>query len=1657
MLEAIRPYEMSVWTLQDGFLAALRVLGVEVKGQIDEPEIDLKIDGTSELHFRIPMYYYDKNERVENPFWYDVKNGLIIQGLRKIKVIFNKGNKELEKVYEFLITEVEETHENGELYCSVTGSGLPFEELGKRGYKISLSEDSYYNEYNEFCDNVLEEAEENDWTAEQVQDALKEAPINNLQYWADKIFENSGWEYEVAMDWYLVDGMVITYPTNPTNALAGYAIVGQAKVGDSNGNFVQKSYLDLTDDEKDTINNVRESKGYRRNDRVYEDAYVTSWINVNDQLIPNAKENAREKYRLFSGENSNIYNLSQELAETFGVYCRYEFEYDDNYHIIGRKAIFYNSFFEEEKGQIDINYPYDTSNVSRTIDSNDVYTKLYVNAVDDDTTLSGKLTIMTTEANKSREDYILNFDYLHDIGAISEEQYAAIEPYEAKMFVVNTRLEELSEQINGLEQEYEEYRATATISSNSILIDNEIINQATELVKNVAGNDEIITIPPTPDLAERGVLLQQEGEEGKYRIKLSPKQGILYGQYPPNNENTPFYTIRVFTDCKNATLCDEYTITYENNIEKDDSGNIIAIKNIVPPTDRRIYYLSYSYRPVLYTEKVVETYTKKLEDDNAAYKNAVDNMEAIDALLEELQEEYDTLLEKKEKAVAKFNIMMGPALREGNWTPEDYNNYGSRYYEEAAFTTDGEPVEPEGGSGKMRLIYDEEAFKGEQLNYYEEGTQTERHYYPFVKLARFLDNDLLQENLGRFSFTFEDNNTTHSAIVVDSDGNPTREDELAQTWNFIIGAEAQFAMLSETTTVNDVTTTTVFPALLLTGFEHNSSELESSINNPRFRVGYTLISEEDLYLANKTNVTPTDLGLQEIEITSADIVNSVNAANYTIVYPRIEFNSLSLKTSEDKLDVQMFNTDGSNLVALEPYTDYSILLRQETQSENANLTRIDAYYITPHLDQLFSNGTYLKKFLVEYEISNADLNIYLDALQVSKTNAYPKVSYSLDVAITNKAKNFIQDAYNKLGRIVYINDHDLKFNNVRGYISGLTLSLDMPWEDSIEIQNYKNKFEDLFSKIVASSEALQANENIYNKAASAFGSNGVLRASNMQSLLDQGQLQYNFLNNKLSITENDGIIGINDNGAIAVTNEGFFTATTQKEDGSWDWSGAITPKGINATQIVTGQLDTNLIRIYSGDNLRFQMNDSGLYAYRTRSDGEYDPLQYVVHNSEGLFLTNKAGAVVNNYKVNTDTNRVAITWDGITIRNLQNQKVFYADDRGNLTLAGTISAKDGSVGGWTIGKNYLVSNNSIYGQAGMANKHVLGINDISSNSDIYKIFWAQGNDGNFYVDSNGKLNADSIVAKTIVVDDIAIGSIPSLWDELTKLIDDIPDMSVTPLNGNMFTQGEDGMIGLTELEFVLSMRPDIPFNTSNLHFYWDTVEEELETDITTEDENEGSSNGNEAQNGGQNNQNDEPESSEFTSQVNYLEFSEHKLTFSISYSLMQHTSPVPYNGSLYITVEYTYTVEEDGQQIEKTCYTNFYLSAALSVEGSMSVVIEADTGDKFNDNDVSNTLKCRCFNNVLGELDATGTTYTYAWYKLTDMGSMDSEWASSKTGEKIWWKDGNYVITSANEIDINDDEFVDKGVFRCEVREKEEEPPTNNSTPNENEQQGSGD
>ena len=1244
-----RTYEVSIWTIQDEFITVLKPLDVENIGQLENKELQLKTDdGINQYSCSIPMYIYRGAERIENPIWYNTLNGNIVSNLRKIKIIINKG-VESEEVYEFLIIKVEERHDKDQLYCDITCEDLVFHELGKQGYKISLSSEVYYDEHDKWA--KYDGDPENE-------------PRNTLQYWLNQFLEplpenpiTTQWYYDVQMNW------------------DAYA------------------------------------EGYLRDPhKVYEEEYTSSWDIQNGKVVPAAITEYKEKERLVDLEESNIFNLTQDLAEKYEVFVKYKYVYDENYHIRGRRIIFYNNYIREEEGYIDITYPYNASQITRTIDAVDVTTKMFVRPITEDSAASGMLTITEVDANKMREDYLLNFDYLYTIGAITEEQYAEIPMYEARMRAHNLKLEELSSYKAVLDDEITDLEALLTTATNAVQLDQERIDESHDLLNSL-------------DLKDTDV------DGSITRDENNPSSAILIGQ-----ENSDMYyinisipgihrdTLHIYTKY-NYVRASEQTNKLEGEISgtfvDDEFGNLVQVKDLSRPSEMQgnQVYLTYKYTPRLKYEQAEKIWSIRLLRDQNDVTNLTTELEEKKATRERVQTEYDELMADKEDIIAKFNRMMGPALRESYWQPEDYNANGGDSFNDIFDVPNNNVAPVVGESGHAQFMWDAEPFKEEQLTSYNLSAVETPIPYPCVDLSDCWD--FVVDNYSQISFMFYD------YIKGDDDVY-----QIKYFKHYTLGSQAQLGFAKDNGTIK--------PIMIITGAEtHSLYTLRNMINarpspaedGPIIGI-YTLVtvpddpSDENSPTHIEARITASVpvrwLNLNTVvdgyNITSAsgfddwiahrfaqednniEIVGLAEAevwSEVTAVYPRIRIDSMLLKNDES---LSLHN----NQTLLENYKDFYLLTRQvnvdpetnayagmyfltikpqamggPTQTTNlSELTPVthNAWAIVFNNDFLEPNTAYTFKlggsttykyalylgdensstdkladaigagesvtFITPatidvpyftlsgdegagnedlsnilpklthssgspllnlyYTLSNAQTAIYLDALQVLKENAYPKVTYTISPTLIHRDFHYI--LHQLLNRIVNINDVDLKFDNVQGYISGLTINLDNPFNDKIEIKNYRNKFEDLFSSIVAQTESMKKNAYTIGLAAAAFTATGALAPAVIQQSINNIDLDYAFNQGNLTIDEENGIWAISDDGVVAMRGGGIFTATEQDDDGNWQWNTGILPSGINASLITTGQLDTNLIRVYAGDKLRFQLNGDGLFAYKSIFD-----------------------------------------------------------------------------------------------------------------------------------------------------------------------------------------------------------------------------------------------------------------------------------------------------------------------------------------------------------------------------------------------------------------------------------------------------------------------
>ena len=993
----VRSYEVSIWTLQDEFITVLKWSDVEQKGRIQDPQLTIADDGTQEFKFSIPMYLYDGEKLVENPIWYNTRNGNIAINLRKIKVIFNKQSID-EKIFEFLITKVTETHESDKLICNIECEGLAFHELGKIGYTISLSLDDY--------DLVYKKWLEEDGTEQN-------RPKQNVQFWCgligleplpsdSNLIRSSQWYYKIDMNW-------------------------------------------------DSVGGIKRNKNI-----VYEEPFVSEW---NDDLSPSKIEQLYEKERTIEVHESNIYNITQEIAKQFGIFCRYEYKHDKNNHIVYKTVVFFNNCLHGDDGNeliIGFTYPHSSKKITREVDSKDIVTKMYVRSMEDSSVLLGEANITYCSANKSGDDYILNFDYLKETGSLTNEQIEAIEEYELAIHEINNAIIPLQNKIAEYERQKVDLEAKITTYRNSITLDKEQINQNSDLAQSLAakyGNGSQYIDAFNEQHPDQGFIVQDAS--GAYYINLKTKQKGIKTD-----------SIKIYRNYSSSTQKFSNEIT-GFKIEYDDYGNPVSIYGIAPGQDgSNKIYMAYEYEPHLYYDNVLKVWEIKLGADQEKYKkalltlgpesttdleydlapvysqyaqgyyhtsynNASENEKnsariqayenGLNYMIASAKETLEEKISEKQQIVKKFNNLMGPALREGYWQPEKYETYGRHYNESQNLGFQLTNALSNDTKDKFVVGWDDILFNEEIDIKYESGIDQSIVYYPCINLSSIYAT--IQPRLFEYSFIFNNNYYNDQADL----------NKISNIRNFSInanrGGEAVFSFIR----INN----NIVPALVLIGAKNMTTEQINFMltsGNPRLGIINTTVNNGNVTTTSEAN----PILLSNITYWTFYSVNSSTLSNdfiqstmsqCSIVYPRIKFSSLMLKTDPTNLFIRFANQP------LEQFENYYVRTRS---IEQRNYQPEYLITIKPECFAI-SNSQTSNNIMVDYVLSNASTSIYLDALKIEKENAYPKVSYTIDPNILNKA--MIRTLYNKLSWIVHINDAQLKLKEAYGYISKLELNL----------------------------------------------------------------------------------------------------------------------------------------------------------------------------------------------------------------------------------------------------------------------------------------------------------------------------------------------------------------------------------------------------------------------------------------------------------------------------------------------------------------------------------------------------------------------------------------------------------------------------------------
>lgn len=142
---------------------------------------------------------------------------------------------------------------------------------------------------------------------------------------------------------------------------------------------------------------------------------------------PNSSHVLYEKIRSITAKNSNRFNILQNIAETFQCWVRFKIEHnEDTGRIIYENGVPKKTvYFKEEIGE-DLGYGFvygiDLKTISRSIDSNQLTTKVVVAPNTSEYAENGICRIADADLNESGENYILDFGYYISQGLLSSEE-----------------------------------------------------------------------------------------------------------------------------------------------------------------------------------------------------------------------------------------------------------------------------------------------------------------------------------------------------------------------------------------------------------------------------------------------------------------------------------------------------------------------------------------------------------------------------------------------------------------------------------------------------------------------------------------------------------------------------------------------------------------------------------------------------------------------------------------------------------------------------------------------------------------------------------------------------------------------------------------------------------------------------------------------------------------------------------------------------------------------------------------------------------------------------------------------------------------------------------------------------------------------------------
>ena len=344
------------------------------------------------------------------------------------------------------------------------------------------------------------------------------------------------------------------------------------------------------------------------------------------------------KIRTLQQSKSNRFNIIQELSKVFEVYPTFTIPHDS----LGKVSIENNKIekyvhFMTEKGNenlIGFRYTKNLTDISRTLTSDNITTKLIISPVDSQLSKTGYCTIQSAEDNLGKNNFIFDFSYytkkgLLDPVMVESDLYGLGETgelaYLTKIDKINHNYDLVQSRLNALTDEnYKTLKATNTNNLNGITATQEELGKTNSKINQYKGDASKESTTYKSYLQERAT----------HQARLNELIESL------------FFTGNKCYNIKTKKITSAYTPkTFENIFNKDWSVLFEAV-------------------------------------ENKEYKQCgtVGQEQGIQAQIDQLTKISQSYLKQGKKLTTAFNKKYEPFIKEGTWSDSNYLTDNEYYW-----------------------------------------------------------------------------------------------------------------------------------------------------------------------------------------------------------------------------------------------------------------------------------------------------------------------------------------------------------------------------------------------------------------------------------------------------------------------------------------------------------------------------------------------------------------------------------------------------------------------------------------------------------------------------------------------------------------------------------------------------------------------------------------------------------------------------------------------------------------------------------------------------------------------------------------------------------------------------------------------------------------